>query len=187
MDAKKVEVYWHSTGKKHSRDQKIIVRRAKSGEEIVVLNGARRALFHDMLVIADGKRPVAIAGIMGGRETEVSESTRNILLECAQFEPRQVRRTSKVTGIASDSSYRFERGVDAEGVELASKRAAKRIKDLTEGEIPKGAIDIRSGKYEKKRITLRIERLNKVLGLEIKRTIASDILKRLQFNILNEV
>src|SRR3989304_1125659 len=168
-------------------DQKIIVRRAKSGEEIVVLNGARRALFHDMLVIADGKRPVAIAGIMGGRETEVSESTRNILLECAQFEPRQVRRTSKVTGIASDSSYRFERGVDAEGVELASKRAAKRIKDLTEGEIPKGAIDIRSGKYEKKRITLRIERLNKVLGLEIKRTIASDILKRLQFNILNEV
>jgi len=168
-------------------DQKIIVRRAKSGEEIVVLNGARRALFHDMLVIADGKRPVAIAGIMGGRETEVSESTRNILLECAQFEPRQVRRTSKVTGIASDSSYRFERGVDAEGVELASKRAVTLIKDLTEGEIAKGAIDIRSGKYEKKRITLRIERLNKVLGLEIKRTIASDILKRLQFNILNEV
>src|SRR3990172_8348653 len=168
-------------------DQKIIVRRAKSGEEIVVLNGARRALFHDMLVIADGKRPVAIAGIMGGRETEVSESTRHILLECAQFEPRQVRRTSKATGIASDSSYRFERAVDPEGVELASERAVKLIKDFAEGEVAHGVIDIRSGKYEKKRITLRIERLNKVLGLEIKRTIASDILKRLQFNILNEV
>ena len=168
-------------------DQKIIVRRAKSGEEIVAINGARRALFHDMLVIADGKRPVAIAGIMGGRETEVSESTRNILLECAQFEPRQVRRTSKATGIASDSSYRFERAVDPEGVELASKRAVKLIKDFAEGEVAHGVIDIRSGKYEKKRITLRIERLNKVLGLEIKRTIASDILKRLQFNILNEV
>jgi len=168
-------------------DQKIIVRSAKSGEEIVTINGARRALFHDMLVIADGKRPVAIAGIMGGRETEVSESTRNILLECAQFEPRQVRRTSKATGIASDSSYRFERGVDPEGVELASKRAVKLIKDFAEGEVAHGVIDIRSGKYEKKRITLRIERLNKVLGLEIKRTIASDILKRLQFNILNEV
>lgn len=168
-------------------DQKIIVRRAKSGEEIVAINGARRALFHDMLVIADGKRPVAIAGIMGGKETEVSESTRHILLECAQFEPRQVRRTSKATGIASDSSYRFERAVDPEGVEPASKRAVKLIKDFAEGEVAHGVIDIRSGKYEKKRITLRIERLNKVLGLEIKRTIASDILKRLQFNILNEV
>ncbi len=168
-------------------DQKIIVRRAKSGEEIVAINGARRALFHDMLVIADGKRPVAIAGIMGGKDTEVSESTRHILLECAQFEPRQVRRTSKATGIASDSSYRFERAVDPEGVELASKRAVKLIKDFAEGEVAHGVIDIRSGKCEKKRITLRIERLNKVLGLEIKRTIASDILKRLQFNILNEV
>ncbi|MDO8744931.1 MAG: phenylalanine--tRNA ligase subunit beta [Candidatus Brocadiaceae bacterium] len=168
-------------------DQKIIVRRARIGEEIVAINGARRALFHDMLVIADGKRPVAIAGVMGGRETEVSASTRNILLECAQFEPRQVRRTSKVTGIASDSSYRFERGVDPEGVELASKRAVKLIKDFAEGEVANGVIDIRSGKYEKKRITLRIERLNKVLGLEIKRTVASDILKRLQFNVINEV
>src|SRR3989339_2094669 len=168
-------------------DQKIMVRKAKSGEEIVAINGARRALFHDMLVIADGKRPVAIAGIMGGKDTEVSESTRHILLECAQFEPRQVRRTSKATGIASDSSYRFERAVDPEGVELASKRAVKLIKDFADGEVAPGVIDIRSGKYEKKRITLRIERLNKVLGLEIKRTIASDILKRLQFNILNEV
>lgn len=168
-------------------DQKIIVRRAKGGEEIVAINGARRALFHDMLVIADGKRPVAIAGIMGGKDTEVSESTRHILLECAQFEPRQVRRTSRATGIASDSSYRFERGIDPEGVELASKRAVKLIKDFAEGEVANGVIDIRSGKYEKKRITLRIERLNKVLGLEIKRDVASDILKRLQFNILNEV
>ena len=168
-------------------DQRIIVRRARGGEEIVTINGASRALFHDMLVIADSKRPVAIAGIMGGKDTEVSASTRNILLECAQFEPRQVRRTSKVTGIASDSSYRFERGVDPEGVELASKRAVKLIKDLAEGEVANGNIDVRLERYETKRITLRVERLNKVLGLEIKRTVASDILKRLQFNVLNEV
>ena len=138
-------------------DQKIIVRRARIGEEIVAINGARRALFHDMLVIADGKRPVAIAGVMGGKDTEVSESTRHILLECAQFEPRQVRRTSKATGIASDSSYRFERGVDPEGVELASKRAVKLIKDFAEGEVTNGVIDIRSGKYEKKRIPLELK------------------------------
>src|SRR3989339_702655 len=163
-------------------DQRIIVRRARGGEEIVAINGASRALFHDMLVIADSKRPGAIAGIMGGKDTEVSASTRNIHLECAQFEPRQVRRTSKVTGIASDSSYRFERGV-----ELASKRAVKLIKDLAEGEVANGNIDVRLERYETKRITLRVERLNKVLGLEIKRTVASDILKRLQFNVLNEV
>ncbi|QQR65678.1 MAG: hypothetical protein IPI25_08845 [Candidatus Brocadia sp.] len=72
-------------------EQKILVRKARIGEEIVALNGARRALFPDMLVIADGKKPVAIAGIMGGKETEVSETTRNILLESAQFEPGQVR------------------------------------------------------------------------------------------------
>ncbi|MFN3532415.1 MAG: phenylalanine--tRNA ligase beta subunit-related protein, partial [Candidatus Brocadia sp.] len=129
-------------------EQKIIVRKARSGEEIVTINGARRALFHDMLVIADGRRPVAVAGIMGGKETEVSESTRNILLECAQFEPRQVRRTSRALGIASDSSYRFERGIDPEGIDRASQRAAKLIKDYASGEIACGVIDKRTGRQE---------------------------------------
>ena len=167
-------------------DKKIIVRKAMSGEEIVAINGARRALFHDMLVIADSKRPIAIAGVMGGKETEVSDSTRNILLECAQFEPRQVRRTSKALGITSDSSYRFERGIDPEGIDYASRRVASLIKEYGGGEVASGVIDIRSGRCETKKITLRMERLHKVLGIEIKRDIASDILKRLQFNILNE-
>lgn len=167
--------------------QKIIIRRARSGEEIVTINGARRALFHDMLIIADGRRPVAIAGIMGGKETEVSESTRNILLECAQFEPRQVRRTSRALGIASDSSYRFERGTDPEGVDYVSRRATKLIKDYAGGEIAGGVINIRTGRQETKRITLRMERLHKVLGVEIKRDVAIDILTKLQFNVLNDV
>ncbi|MDN3515328.1 MAG: phenylalanine--tRNA ligase subunit beta [Candidatus Brocadia sp.] len=168
-------------------DQKIVVRRARSGEEIVAINGARRALFHDMLVISDSKRPVAIAGIMGGKETEVSESTRNILLECAQFEPRQVRRTSRALGIASDSSYRFERGTDPEGINRASQRAVKLIKDYADGEIVSGAMDIRSGRCETKKITLRMGRLQKVLGVEIRRDVVIDILKKLQFNVLNDV
>lgn len=167
--------------------QKIMVRRALDGEEIVVINGARRALFHDMLVIADSKRPVAIAGVMGGKETEVSDSTKNVLLECALFDPRHVRRTSKELGISSDSSYRFERGTDPAGIELASKRAVKLMKELANGEIASGVIDIKSGEYEKKKITLRTERLHKVLGIEIKRDVASDILKRLQFDIINEI
>ncbi len=168
-------------------EQKIIVRKARSGEEIVTINGARRALFHDMLVIADSRRPVAIAGVMGGKETEVSESTRNILLECAQFEPRQVRRTSRALGIASDSSYRFERGTDPEGIDRASQGAVQLFKDHAGGEIAGGAIDIRTGRHETKKITLRMERLHKVLGVEIKRDVAVDILTKLQFTVLNDV
>ena len=168
-------------------EQKIIVRKAKSGEEIVTINGASRALFHDMLVIADSRRPAAIAGIMGGKETEVSDSTRHILLECAQFEPRQVRRTSRALGIASDSSYRFERGTDPEGIDRASQRTVKLIKDYAGGEIASDIIDIRTGKHETRKITLRMERLHKVLGVEIKRDVAVDILKKLHFNILNDI
>lgn len=165
-------------------DRTIRVRRAREGEEIVTIQGALRVLFHDMLVIADSKRPVAVAGIMGGKETEVSASTTNILLECAQFEPGQVRRTSKALGLASDSSYRFERGTDPEGVGFASKRAMKLMRDFADGMIFEGVIDIKSRGYEEKAITLRPGRLRKVLGVEITRDAACDILKRLQFTIV---
>ncbi len=167
-------------------DKKIVVRRATIGEEIVTINGARRALFHDMLVIADGKSPIAVAGVMGGKDTEVTESTRRILLECALFEPRQVRRTSRVLGIASDSSYRFERGIDPEITEYASRRAANLIQSCAGGEVVSGFVDVRSGKCETKKITLRMERLNKIIGVEIKKEVAVDILKRLHFRVLNE-
>jgi phenylalanyl-tRNA synthetase beta chain len=168
-------------------DQKIVVRKAKSGEEIVLINGARRALFHDMLVIADGKKLIAIAGVMGGKETEVSDSTRNILVECAQFEPRQVRRTSRALGISSDSSYRFERGTDPEGIDFTSRRAVKLMKELAGGEMADGVLDIKSRNYEIKKVTLRLERLHKILGIEIKKDIAVDILKKLQFPIINSI
>lgn len=167
--------------------RKIFVRRAMDGEVFVAINGARRALFHDMLVIADNKRSIAIAGSMGGEETVVSDLTRNILLECAFFEPRQVRRTSKELGIASDSSYRFERRIDPEGVEFASKRAMRLIKDLAGGEIVRGVIDIRSKGREEKKITLRMDKVYKILGIEIKRDMASDILRRLQFAVVREI
>jgi len=167
-------------------DKKIVVRRAKAGEEIVTINGARRVLFHDMLVIADGKNPVAVAGVMGGKDTEVTESTRRILLECALFEPRQVRRTSRTLGVASDSSYRFERGVDPEITEYASRRAANLIQSCASGETVNGFIDVRAGKHETKKITLRMERLNKIIGVEIKKEVVVDILKRLHFRVLNE-
>ncbi len=164
-------------------DKKITVRKARNGEEIVAINGARRALFPDMLIIADGKRPIAIAGIMGSKETEVSESTKNVLLECAQFEPGRIRRASKALGISSDSSYRFERGTDPEAVSYVSQRAIKLIRECADGEIVNGVIDIRSGKLSAKRIILRIEQLHKVLGIEIEKDEVVDIMRRLQFHI----
>ncbi|MCF6148500.1 MAG: phenylalanine--tRNA ligase subunit beta [Candidatus Kuenenia sp.] len=167
--------------------RQIQVRKAESGEEIVAINGARRVLFHDMLVIADEKRPIAIAGVMGGKETEVTESTKNILIECARFEPRQVRRTSKSLGIVSDSSCRFERGTDPLGLDYASKRTAKLIFEHAGGEICKGVIDVGAVRNEAKKVVLRIDRLQKILGLEINRDVIPDILTRLQFKILNYV
>ncbi|MFO0793762.1 MAG: phenylalanine--tRNA ligase subunit beta [Candidatus Brocadiaceae bacterium] len=168
-------------------DQKVVVRKAMSGEEIVLINGARRALFHDMLVIADGKKPIAVAGIMGGKDTEVTDSTRNILIECAEFEPRQIRRTAKAVGVVSDSSYRFERGTDPEGIDFTSRRTVKLVKDLAGGEIADGVLDIKSRSYETKKVTLRLERLHKILGIEIKKDIAVDILKKLQFTVINSI
>ncbi|MBM4055817.1 MAG: phenylalanine--tRNA ligase subunit beta [Planctomycetes bacterium] len=167
--------------------RQIRVRRAENGEEIVAINGAKRVLFHDMLVIADEKRPVAIAGVMGGKDTEVTDSTKNILIECAQFETRQVRRTSKALGVASDSSYRFERGTDPLGLDYASKRTAKLISEIAGGEICKGVVDIGTARNEAKKVVLRVDRLQKILGVEINSDVILDILARLQFKILNHV
>ncbi|MDR4507985.1 MAG: phenylalanine--tRNA ligase subunit beta [Candidatus Brocadiaceae bacterium] len=163
---------------------KVVVRKAEAGEEFIAINGAQRALFHDMLIIADEKNPIAIAGIMGGKESEVSESTRNIFLECAQFESRQVRRTSKAVGIASDSSYRFERGTDPEGICRASHRAIQLIQDLAGGKVSGNFLDIKTRIRKPKIVTLRINKLNQVLGTNLNADRASGILKQLQFTIL---
>ncbi len=122
-------------------EKKIIVRRAVKGETIVAIDGTKSTLSPDELVIADAKRPVAIAGIMGGKDTEVSETTKNILLESAFFNPGIVRRSSRKLGIQSDSSFRFERRVDPECVGWASRRAAKMIQNIAGGQIAEGIID----------------------------------------------
>ncbi len=117
------------------RGGKVIIREAAKGEKITTIDGEQRELGPGMLVIADSDRPVAIAGIMGGKDTEVTESTRNVLLESAYFDPISVRRTSRVLGISSDSSYRFERGVDKGMIQAASDRAAGLISAETGGKI----------------------------------------------------
>ncbi|MBO1223213.1 MAG: phenylalanine--tRNA ligase subunit beta [Candidatus Scalindua sediminis] len=166
--------------------KKITVRRALNGEVMVAIDGSKCTLTPDMLVIADSRKPVAIAGLMGGRDTEVSDTTKNILLESAFFEPGNVRRTSRKLGIRTDSSYRFERRVDPECVDWASRRAAKLIQEIAGGEIAEGVIDRNYLKKEKTNVTLRIARLNSLLGIHIEKDLVKDIMERLQFKIISE-
>ncbi|HNX26164.1 MAG TPA: phenylalanine--tRNA ligase subunit beta, partial [Phycisphaerae bacterium] len=122
--------------------KRIIVRRARKGEKIVSIDETTCELTDEMLVIADAKKPVAIAGIMGGLNSEVTDSTRNILLESARFDPLCIRRTSRALNLMSDSNYRYERGVDPVMLDEASRRACQLICELAGGEMAEGVVDV---------------------------------------------
>ena len=124
------------------RGRRIVVRRANNGETFLAIDGTKHNLRDTQLVIADEQSPVAIAGVMGGRDSEVSEATTDVLLESAQFDPLSVRRTRVALKLSSDSSFRFERGVDPLGVELASRRAARLICELAGGQLAEGVIRV---------------------------------------------
>lgn len=160
---------------------KIVVRRAGDGEKMISIDGTECTLKSSMLVIADAQRPVAIAGIMGGLDTEISDGTVNVLIESACFENTQIRRTSRALMLASDSSYRFERGVDPVQTEWASRRAACLIQEVAGGEILEGIIDTWVKPYEPKAVTLRYQRLNRLLGTPVPQDAAQAILARLGF------
>ena len=128
------------------KERRIIVRRARPGEKIRTLDGTERTLTKEMCVIADATKAVAIAGVMGGAESEIGLTTRNILIESAWFDPISVRRTSKALGLRSEASYRFERGADMDIAELASRRAAELIQQLAGGEILAGVVDVYPGR-----------------------------------------
>ena len=145
----------------------IIVRKAGPGEKITAIDGVARTLDDFMLVIADAKNAVAIAGVMGGLDTEVGASTKNILLEAAFFDPISVRRTARKLAISTESSYRFERRVDTENIGRASDRAAALIKELSGGEIGE-FIDVGAKKEEKRvLVALRYSRCDKIIGVDI--------------------
>ncbi|MCE5198583.1 MAG: phenylalanine--tRNA ligase subunit beta [Armatimonadota bacterium] len=148
-------------------DAQIVVRRAKPGETITSIDGNERRLEPDMLVIADSNRPVAIAGVMGGEDSEISRQTQDILIESANFNSVSIRRTSKRLGLVTESSYRFERGVDPSIAPLAAMRAAQLIHDLASGDVAKGIVDARPVPVEPLEIKVRPERVNLVLGTSI--------------------
>jgi phenylalanyl-tRNA synthetase beta chain len=143
------------------------VRRATAGERIRTLDGTDRELDAHTLVIADGFRPVAVAGVMGGEDTEVSDATTDLFLECALFEPRSVRRTARALGLSTDSSYRFERGVDPELQPRALRRLAELILGVAGGRVEGEALDLHPAPVERTTVPLRIERVQRVLGVPI--------------------
>jgi phenylalanyl-tRNA synthetase beta chain len=146
---------------------RIRVRRAAPGEKMTTLDGGERQLDPEMLVIADAEKAVAIAGIMGGASSEVSPETVNILLESACFEAKSVRRTAAALKLATDSSYRFERGVDPQAAPLAMERALRLMRELAGGEVVAGGIDYREGVPEPPVLTLRLARINDLLGTSL--------------------
>jgi len=160
-------------------EKRVIVRRARKGENIVTIDGVHRTLDSNILVIADAVKPVAIAGIMGGKDTEITDSTKNILIESACFDPIVVRKACRQLGLASESSYRFERGVDQAMIFAASVRAQELIKEAANARVAGDMSDAGAGIEKGKTISLDIGEVPRVLGIDIHPEKIQDILKGL--------
>lgn len=161
----------------------IIVRRAADGEVFRTLDGQDRQLTHEDLTIRDRERAVALAGIMGGENSGVSDTTTDILLESAWFDPRTIRRTSKRLGLRSESSFRFERGADIDGVIRALDRAASLISRLAGGTVCRGVIDAYPRPVRRPPVTLRSFRVNQILGTRLTVQEIEQTLKSLFFEV----
>ena len=177
------------------KDQQIIVRNAAQGEQIIAIDEKTYELTEEDLVIADAGftphidyvrgKPVAIAGVMGGKLTEVSWSTKNILLESAYFQAGNVRKTSRKLKLSSDSSYRFERGIDPKSVDINSQRATELILQIAGGKVSDyQALDY--FKFQEKKLTLRFERVKRILGIDIPATEIKRIVTALGLTIADE-
>jgi phenylalanyl-tRNA synthetase beta chain len=165
-------------------EHRVIVRRAQPGERLKTLDGGEYKLTKDMCVIADAQRAVSLGGVMGGANSEISLSTKNILIECAWFDPIAIRRTSKALGLRSEASYRFERGADPEMAELASRRAAELIQQVAGGEILAGVVDVYPHREAAKKIEISRKELLRVMGADVPDRDVEQILSALGFHPL---
>lgn len=168
-------------------DHTVVVKCAKDGEKFTTLDGKERDLRSDTLMICDADKPIAIAGVMGGANTEISDRTKNVLIESANFDPGSIRRTSRYLGLSTDASQRFERGVDVEMSLYAANRAVQLLHELAGGEVLKGTIDVYPRKLRPQQITLRVSRTNAVLGTSLSQPEIVDFLKRLQVKVLKQL
>jgi phenylalanyl-tRNA synthetase beta chain len=173
----------HAFDLEHLRQRKIIVRRAKSGERLRTLDGVGRLLKPDDLVIADGERAVALAGVMGGEDSEISLATHSVMLESAWFDPLSIRRTARSQGMHTEASHRFERGADIEMAPLALDRAVQLIAELAGGEVLSGRVDVYPSRRRRAALLLRPSELLRVLGAEVPAAEVKRILRSLGFEV----
>jgi phenylalanyl-tRNA synthetase beta chain len=177
----------HAFDFRYLDEGRIVVRRSRTGEIFISLDEKERTLEKDTLMICDGVKPVAIAGIMGGLNSEVKPDTKMILLESAYFSPSAVRKSSKMLGMNTDAAFRFGRGIDPEGVVNASARAARLMAEISGGAVCKGCIDQYPKKIEVAMdIPLRVKRVNNILGTDINADTVTGIISSLNMDIRKE-
>jgi phenylalanyl-tRNA synthetase beta chain len=165
--------------------KRIVVKQAGDLDKFTTLDDEERALTGEMLLIWDADKPVAIAGVMGGQNTEVSDSTSNVLLESAYFKPASVRRTSKALNLSTESSYRFERGIDLKSVAFALDRSAQLISEMAGGSIT-AITDNYPEPYRQRRISVSFEKIKSVIGVDIQHSFIEKVLVNLGFKIERE-
>src|SRR6202020_1988499 len=165
---------------------RLVIRKAKNGEKLKTLDGVERTLDAEDLVVADAKKPVALAGGMGGFDTMITDKTRNILIESAWWDPVTVRKTSRRHGIHTDASHRFERGADFESTILSCDLVAALILESGGGELIGDAIDVVSKKMDQAPVVLRIAEVQRILGGNLGSGEIFRILKKLGFGTIPE-
>ncbi len=164
-------------------DKKIVVRMADNGEKFVTLDQNERALSNNMLMICDGRKPVALAGVMGGLNSEIEASTTRVLIESAYFNPAGIRRTAKKTGLNTEASHRFERGADPEGTINAANRAAMLMAEIGGGNIISGIIDEYPGPVRTKTLSLSVKDTNRLLGTSFVGDEIREMLESVEFKV----
>ncbi len=167
-------------------ENRVVARRARAGETITTLDGEKRPLTEDMLVIADAHIPQAVAGIMGGADSEVDDNTKHVFLESAYFDPRSIRRTAKKLGLLTEAAQNFQRGADADMAVYALNRAAMLMQELAGAEVAPGILDEYPQPQDRGRVVLRHARTDRLLGQAVAPSRQKEILTGLGFKILNE-
>lgn len=161
----------------------IVVKAGKSGEVFKTLDGVNRNIKDNMTMICDINKPLAIGGVMGGEESEVTSKTKKIVLESAYFDPESIRLTSKQLGLRTEASSRFEKGLDVNATKIAADRACQLIEELGAGKVLKDAVDVNLPQKKEEHINIRPDRINKILGLELTYEEIGDILNKLEIEV----
>ena len=173
----------HAFDRARLAGSRIVVRRARRGETMRTLDGVLREFTEDDLLICDAEKPVAVAGVMGGEETEVSAATTSVLLESATFDPTSVRKTARRLGMRTEASHRFEKGLHPVLAELAIDRAAHLLAQLAGGRVAAGRIDVAQPMEEPVILSIRPERVNELLGTRLAAAEMARLLRSLHFDV----